>query len=279
MSAATAEPDTVDNATATRNRGRGRAGRLAQQWTVFAACVLVWQLAAASAQSLFFPTPLKIATHLWREWFSGPVTQLFLTDAAFHDILPSVGRLLLGWVLAGVIGVAFGLLIGRSSTVMAYVGPLLSFARSIPPPALVPVFMVLFGIGFTMQVATIVFGSIWPILLNSADGARAVDTTKVETARAFRVRRGLWIRGVVLPAALPKIFAGLRISLSLALIMMVISELVGATDGLGHAMQLAKFTFSYTQLWAGIVLLGILGYSLNAALMAVEKRVLRAVPQ
>ncbi len=269
-------------ATATAGTSAGRRGRvsgLAQQWAVFAACVVVWQLAAASAGSLFFPTPVEIVTHMWRTWFSGPVSQLFLTDAAMTDIVPSVGRLLLGWLLAGVIGVAFGFLIGRSSSAMAYVGPLLSFARSIPPPALVPVFLVLFGIGFTMQVATIVFGSIWPILLNSADGARAVDTTKTETARAFRIPRGLWIRSIVLPTALPKIFAGLRISLALSLIMMVISELVGSTDGLGHAMQLAKFTFSYTQLWAGIVLLGIIGYTFNAALMAVEKRVLGAVPQ
>lgn len=275
MSTATAETGTVGRATG----GRGKAVGMAQQWAVFAACVLLWQVATAAADSLFFPTPLRIATHMWREWFSGPVTQAFLTEAAFHDILPSVGRLLLGWLLAGMIGVAVGLVIGRSATAMSYVGALLSFARSIPPPALVPVFLVVFGIGFTMQVATIIFGSIWPILLNSADGARAVDTTKTETARAFRVGRRMWITGVVLPAALPKIFAGLRISLALSLIMMVISELVGSTDGLGHAMQLAKFTFDYPQLWSGIVLLGILGYTLNAVLMTVEKRVLRAVPQ
>lgn len=256
-----------------------RFGRAAQQWAVFFGCILLWQLATASARSAFFPTPLEIGTRMWRDWFSGPAAHLFLTEAAFGDILPSLGRLVLGWLLAGVVGVAVGLLLGRSGSAMAYCGALLSFARSIPPPALVPVFLVLFQIGFRMQLATIVFGAIWPILLNSADGARAVDGTKTETARAFRIPRGQWIRGVVLPAALPKIFAGLRISLSLALIMMVISELVGSTNGIGHAMQLAKFRFDYTQLWAGIVLLGVLGYVLNAALMAVEKRVLGALPQ
>ncbi|MDR7301536.1 ABC transporter permease [Haloactinomyces albus] len=260
-------------------RLRNRFGRLAQQWTVFFACVLGWQLATVSAQSLFFPTPLEIGTRMWSNWFSGPAGQVFLTDAAFADIFPSVGRLLLGWLLAAVVGVTVGLLLGRSHNAMAYCGPLLSFARSIPPPALVPVFLVLFSIGFRMQLATIIFGSIWPVLLNSADGARAVDTTKAETARAFRIPRGQWLRAIVLPTALPKIFAGLRISLSLALIMMVISELVGATNGIGHTMTLAQFRFDYTQLWAGIVLLGVLGYALNAALQTIEKRVLHAFPQ
>lgn len=271
---------TTDEGVARKRVARpARFGRVAQQWTVFVACVLGWQLAAASAGSVFFPTPLSIGARIRQDWFSGPVTRLFLTDAAFAEVLPSVGRLLLGWLLAGVVGVAVGLLLGRSRTAMAYCGALLSFARAIPPPALVPVFLVLFGIGFTMQLATIVFGTIWPIILNSADGARAVDTTRTETARAFRIPRGQWIRGVVVPTALPRIFAGLRISLSLALIMMVISELVGSTNGLGHAMQLARSSFDYTGLWAGLVLLGLLGYLLNAVLLSVEKRVLRAVPQ
>ncbi|RCW43584.1 ABC-type nitrate/sulfonate/bicarbonate transport system permease component [Halopolyspora algeriensis] len=256
-----------------------RFGRPAQQWGVLLACLLGWQLVTTPVQSVFFPTPLEIGARMWSNWFSGPASRMFLTEAVFTDILPSMSRLLLGWLIAAVVGVTAGLLLGRSGTAMAYCGALFSFARSIPPPALVPVFLVLFGIGFRMQVATIVFGVVWPVLLNSADGARAVDVTKTETARAFRIPRGQWIGSVVLPAALPKVFAGLRISLALALIMMVISELVGSTNGIGHAMQLAQFRFEYTQLWAGVVLLGVLGYALNAALTAVEKRVLRALPQ
>lgn len=269
----------TEQAPASPSGRRGRAYGFLGQWSVLAVCLLLWQLATKMSNSTFFPTPLEIATRMWRTWFDGPAGSAFLTEAAFTELFPSLGRLLLGWVLAGLVGSSIGLLLGRSRNALAYVGPLLSFARSIPPPALVPVFLVLFGIGFRMQLATIIFGSIWPILLNSADGARSVDTTKTETARAFRISRAQWLGSVVLPSAAPKIFAGLRISLALSLIMMVISELVGATDGLGHAMQLAQDRFDYTRLWAGILMLGVLGYALNAALSSIEKRVLRAVPQ
>ncbi|SFT44976.1 ABC-type nitrate/sulfonate/bicarbonate transport system, permease component [Actinopolyspora lacussalsi subsp. righensis] len=260
-------------------RTRGRLTGVALQLTVLVVCVLLWQSITVGGDSTFFPTPLQIVTRTWELWFSGGIGTLFLTEAAFDDVLPSIGRLLLGWLVAGVAGVALGLALGRSRNALAYIGPLLSFARSIPPPALLPVFMVLFSIGFKLQLATIVFGCVWPILLNSADGARSVDVTKTETARAFRISRPLWFGSVVLPSAVPKIFAGLRISLSLALIMMVISELVGASDGLGHAMVLARDQLDYEQLWGGIVLIGVLGYVLNAILSAVESRVLKAVPQ
>jgi ABC-type nitrate/sulfonate/bicarbonate transport system permease component len=125
-----------------------------------------------------------------------------------------------------------------------------------------------------MQLGVIVFGVVWPILLNSIDGARSVQTTQVETARAFRVSRRRWLLGVVLPAASPKIFAGLRISLALALILMVISELVGTSHGLGRALIDASAMFDIPEMWAVVVLLGILGYLLNALLLATERMAL-----
>ncbi|WP_017973094.1 ABC transporter permease [Actinopolyspora halophila] len=267
------------SASSANTRPHHRVTGVISQLGVLLGAVLLWQLFTVGNDSPFFPTPVRVVAEMWRMWFSGGLGTLFLTEAAFDDVLPSVGRLLLGWALAGVLGVGIGLLLGRSGNVLAYVGPLLSFARSIPPPALLPVFMVLFSIGFKLQLVTIVFGCLWPILLNSADGARSVDPVKTETARAFGISRASWLGSVVLPGALPKIFAGLRISLSLALIMMVISELVGASDGLGHAMMLARDQFDYAQLWSGIVLLGVLGYLLNTALSIVERRVLEAVPQ
>lgn len=267
----TAALDTVPNR-ADRTRLRGLGG----QWAVFAGCLVVWQLVTLAAQSPYFPTPLRISTVAWQQWFSAGAGQLFLTPAAYADILPSLGRLLLGWLSAALIGISAGMLLGRSRTALAYCGPLLAFARSIPPPALVPVFLVLFQLGLRMQLATIIFGALWPILLNTAEGARAVDQTKTDTARAFRIPRAPWLWHVVLPAALPKIFAGLRVSLSLALTMMVISELTGATNGIGYTMTIARDEFRYTEVWTGIVLLGVLGYTLNAILLAVQRRLLAA---
>ncbi|GAA3555365.1 ABC transporter permease [Amycolatopsis ultiminotia] len=259
-------------------RTRGRVGRgvggFARKWLLFVVLVLLWELVTRLTVSVFFPPPSEIAVAAAKLWFSGPASQLFLGDAVFDHILPSLGRVLGGWLLSVVVGVALGTALGRSRTGMDYVGPLFAFFRAIPPPALVPVFIVLFHIGPGMQVATIIFGSLWPALLNTVDGVRSVDKVKVETARAFRTPRRYWIGLVVLPAALPKIFAGLRLSLSISLILMAISELVGALNGIGYALLAAQQAYDYDQMWAWVVLLGILGYGFNAALLAIERRVL-----
>lgn len=251
-----------------------RLGRFAYRWLVFAGIVAVWQFAATAADDPFFPPPSTIANTAYHLWLTGPGSQLFLTDTVYEDVFASIGRILLGWAIAVVIGVGLGMLLGRSRTAMDYVNPLFAFARSIPSPALVPIFLVLLNIGTPAQLATIVFGVVWPILMNTVDGARSVDAVKVETARAFGLSRVQWTVGVVFPAALPKIFAGLRVALSLSLVLMVISELVASRNGIGAEMMIAQRMFDYPAMWAGIVLLGVLGYVFNAVLLAVENRAL-----
>ncbi|TWP52317.1 ABC transporter permease [Lentzea tibetensis] len=246
--------------------------RFLQRWTVFGGIVACWQLFAWLGDNPFFPPPSQILTAAWEWWVLEPSN---VTD----HILPSVGRLLTGWLVAAGIGISLGLLLGRSDTAMQYAGPLLTFLRSIPPPALVPVFLLLFKTGTSMQLATIVFGVLWPILLNSVDGARSVDVTKLDTSLVFQIPRAQWVLGVVLPAASPKIFAGLRVSLSLSLVLMVISELVGTDSGIGSQLMVAQREFDYTRMWAGIVLLGAIGYGLNTALLAVERRALAWQPR
>jgi ABC-type nitrate/sulfonate/bicarbonate transport system permease component len=253
---------------------RRRAAEIGGKWVVFACAVALWQLATVVAADPFFPTPLTIGETMVELWLSGPPAQLFLTQAVATDIVPSLLRLLLGWTLAGVIGVTFGLMLGRSEKAFDYFSPTLNFLRSIPPPALLPVFIVLFPFGTPMQLATIIFGIIWPILLNTIDGAHTLDETVVATTRSMRLSKPRFLATVVLPAALPKIFAGLRVSMSLALILMVISDLVGSSDGIGSQMILAQRNFNLPEMWAGIVLLGILGYVLNALLLAVQNRVI-----
>lgn len=246
----------------------------ARRWSLFLVAVVLWELAARLGQSPFFPPPTTILGSAADVWFSGPATRLFLGESVFTDVLPSLGRVFGGWAIAVVVGVGLGTALGRSRTGMDYVGPLFAFMRAVPPPTLIPVFLVLFSIGTPMKLATIIFGSVWPILLNTVDGVRSVSTTQHETARSFRTPRPYWIAMVVLPAALPKIFAGLRLSLSLALILMVVSEMVGATDGIGYELIFAQQRFDFEAMWAWIVLLGALGYGLNALLLMVERRML-----
>jgi ABC-type nitrate/sulfonate/bicarbonate transport system permease component len=253
---------------------RRRAMEVVGKWVVFSGFVAVWQLVTDTAGAPYFPTPRTIGETMADLWLSGPATHLFLTDAVAADIVPSLVRLLGAWAAAGALGIVIGLVLGRSERLYDYFSPSVSFLRSIPPPALIPVFLVLFPIGTPMQVATIILGVIWPVLLNTIDGARTLDTTVVETARSMRLSRPAFLAFVVFPAALPKIFAGLRVSLSLALILMVISELVGSTNGIGFQMISAQRNFSLPEMWAGIVLLGILGYVLNMLLVFVQNRVI-----
>jgi ABC-type nitrate/sulfonate/bicarbonate transport system permease component len=256
---------------------RGITG-FTQRWAVFVVAVVVWQLVTAAAANVWFPTPLEIARHGKELWLTAEDGGFGLSATVFDDILPSLGRVLGGWALAGLIGVGLGTALGRSRTGMHYVGPLFAFFRALPSPALIPVFIVLFGIESGMKLTLIVFGSIWPILLNTVDGVRSVDPVQTDTARSFRTPRVQWLTMVVLPAALPKIFAGLRLSLAIAVILMVVSEMVGTTSGIGYQLDHARAQFDFTTMWAWIVLLGIIGYGLNLAFLVVERWALRWQP-
>ncbi|WP_016696909.1 ABC transporter permease [Actinoalloteichus spitiensis] len=258
---------------------RRRARGFLERWLVFAGAVVVWEIVTRISDSVFFPPPSKIAQFCAELWFVAEPTQLFLADTVYEDILPSLARALGGWLITAVVGISLGLALGRSRIAYEYLNPLVTFLRSVPPPALIPVFMVAFGIGTEMQIATIVFGALWPVLLNSVDGARSVDRVKTDTARSFRISRAEWIRMVVFPAALPKIFAGLRTSLAISLILMVMSELVSSNHGIGYRIQLSQNTFSFDTMWAWLVLLGALGYLLNNALLALERRMLGWQPK
>jgi ABC-type nitrate/sulfonate/bicarbonate transport system permease component len=245
------------------------------RWVVLVGLIALWELVTRRAENPFFPQPSVIAEAIHERWLSGPASRLYLTDAVTEDLVPSLIRVLTGWGIAAVVGITFGVALGRSALLADYLTPVLHFLRAVPPPALLPVFIVLIGLGSSMQLAVIVFGIVWPILLNAADGARSVPATQVDTARVFRVSRTRWLFAVVLPSASPKIFAGLRISLSLSLILMVISEQVGASNGLGRSLVDAQRAFSLRDMWAVIVLLGVLGYLLNSLLLWLERRALR----
>lgn len=230
--------------------------------------LVVWHLAALLANDpVHWPTPPAIGRQLWTSWLANP-------RAWSESVAPSMWRLLAGWSAAVVVGVAVGALIGRSARVRDYLNPLIAFARSIPPPVLLPPFIVLLGIGDGMKVALIGVGVVWPILLNTADGVASVEPLLRDTGRAFRIGRRDTLARIILPAAAPRIFAGLRVSLSTAVILMVISELYATLDGIGFELVQAQRSFRMTDVWAIIVLLGMIGYALNAGLAWFERRAL-----
>jgi ABC-type nitrate/sulfonate/bicarbonate transport system permease component len=242
---------------------------VALQVAVIVGVLVIWKVWTEMADSLFFPPPNEVFAEVWNAWI------LDWSNTWQENLRPSLARLLVGFLLASAIGIGVGVAIGRSRTLGDYVEPVIHFIRSIPPPALLPLFLVLLGIDDTMKVVLIATGVFPPILLNTIEGVRSIDPLYLDTAKAYRISRFRQLTHVILPGAGPKIFAGLRISLSIAVILMVISELVAATNGVGFRILQAQRQFKMVDLWAGLVVLGALGLALNGVLALIERRVLR----
>jgi ABC-type nitrate/sulfonate/bicarbonate transport system permease component len=249
-----------------RPRGEGVGRRLILTLAPILAFVVLWQALASALHPLYFPTPVAISGELGRVWLTG--------TALRQDVAPSFVRVLLGWALAGVVGVPVGGALGLWPRAAGFVKPLIHYARAVPPPVVLPIFMIFFGVGDAMKVAFIAAGIVWPVLLNAAKGVESVDRLLLDTATVYGIRGGRRLVSVVAPAALPDILAGLRISLALAFVLMVISEMIAASGGIGYEILQSQAQFDVLDMWAGMVVLAVGGVVCNAALSAVERRVL-----
>ena len=218
------------------------------------------------APGFYVYTIPHMVREFWDTWFFAHFTS---------DLVPSVVHILLGFALCIVIGVALGLVIGSSRTLRMIVAPVLTFLRSLPGAALVPAAAVLFGLGSTMRVVIIVFVAIWPILLNTIDGVIELDPTVVDTARAYRVTGWRRLVYVTVPALTPRIAAAGRTSLAICILTMVISESVAAPRGIGFMLLQSENNFRIGEMWAVILLMGVLGLLFNTIYTLVERRVLR----
>jgi ABC-type nitrate/sulfonate/bicarbonate transport system permease component len=228
--------------------------------------LLGWQLWTASAHSIKFPrlsTILVEFQHLW------------LFSQFGTNVVPSLERVGLGFAIGVIAGVALGVPIGLSPVLRKLSMPHIEYWRAMPPPALLPISIILLkSIGDRQKISFIAFFCVFPVLLNTIDGVRGIDPTLIETARSYGVPRFQRIRRLVLPGALPQIMAGMRNSLALAVIMMVLAEYFSSTSGVGYVLLISKNTFQLGPMWAAIVLIGVLGYLLNLVFLLVERRVL-----
>jgi ABC-type nitrate/sulfonate/bicarbonate transport system permease component len=250
-----------------RRRSRGRRATLITLEVAGPLLVLAaWQVWTVRADSPYWPPLPDIGAALARRWFSA---------AAFPDLLPSVGRLLAGYGLGVAVGVGAGVAIGSSRLVAGLVDPIVQFLRALPAPVLLPFAVLTLGVGERMKVALIAVAVLWPVLLSTVDGVRGADPILLDTARTHQVPRWARLRHVVLPSALPSIFAGLRTSLAIALALMVISEMVASTSGIGYAVLEAQRTFAIPEMWAALIVVGILGNIATLAFTRFERRALR----
>lgn len=224
-----------------------------------------WWFLSAGSTSFFAPPLHDIVTTFGQLWFG---------DRLRTDVLPSLLRLSAGYGVAVVLGIGLGVLIGSSRRIRAFLEPGLEFFRAIPAPVLVPILMLVAGIGDTMKVLVIVSGCVWPVLLNTVEGVRAVDGVLSDTCRAYGIRGTSRLRHLVLRGASPQIMTGMRQALSVAIILMVISEMFAANQGLGFTIIQFQRGFAIPEMWSGILLLGIVGFVLSLGFRAAEARVL-----
>ncbi|MDX3588434.1 ABC transporter permease subunit [Streptomyces europaeiscabiei] len=227
--------------------------------------VTVWWLASDDSTDVYWPPLRTILTTFPDVWTA---------ERLRADVLPSLLRLSAGYALAAVAGIALGTVIGSYRRVRAVCEPVLEFLRAVPPPVLVPVIMLFAGIGDTMKIVVIASGCVWPVLLNTVEGVRAVDSVLSETARSYGITGVARLRNVVLRSASPQIFAGLRQALSIGIILMVISEMTASSNGLGHTIVQFQRSFAIPDMWTGILVLGLLGFLLSVVFRLVERRVL-----
>nr|BFE60190.1 ABC transporter permease [Dactylosporangium thailandense] len=232
-----------------------------------AVLLAVWWSASAGSVSFFWPPLSTIVQAFPETWFA--------EDPIMHDVLPSLTRLVLGYLIALVAGVGLGTAIGSSPTLRALSEPTLEFFRALPPPVLIPVIALFAGFtGWTPKLVTIALGCVWPILLNTVEGVRSVDEVLRDTARSYHLGRLATLRHVILRAASPRIATGARQALSIGVILMVISELFGANRGLGAAIVQFQRGFAIPQMWTGIILLGLIGVALSGLFRLVEHKAL-----
>ncbi|WP_308492523.1 ABC transporter permease [Microbacterium terrisoli] len=218
-----------------------------------------------TAGGFYFPPLQEVLVAFQKNWL---FTRIPL------DLVPSLVRLLSGFLIAVLIGVLLGVLLGRVAWLRRQTSPIIEFLRAIPPPALLPFTILAIGVDSSAKVALIAFVCVWPILLNTMDGVAGIEPTMAETAQVYHIPTIDALLHVQLRAASPQIFAGMRTALPLAIIMMVISEMVASTDGLGYFVLQAQRTFALADMWSGILLLGILGYLLNLVFTLIERGVL-----
>ena len=232
------------------------------------ALIGLWQLGADAGliSPVFFPGPDRSFGTLWEQ----------LHEPEFwHAFVETLRRMALGFVSAALIGIAAGALIGLSRNLRDYVEPTLELIRPLPASAVIPVFVLLIGLNERMIIAVIAFASLWPVLLGTVHGFKTVEPRLIEVSRLLHLSPLGLIFKIALPNAMPDIFAGLRLALTVSLILAVVTEMLSGMPGLGHNIIMAARSFRSADLYAGIIVLGAIGYLTNIALERLERHVLR----
>lgn len=229
------------------------------------ALLALWE--AAPRLGLVDATFLPPFSEVARAWW-GLLADGQLAEHTRASLTRSFG----GFALAVLVAVPLGLLIGWYRPVAAFLGPLLELFRNTAALALLPVFVLLLGIGETSKVSIVVYACVWPILLNTISAVGNADPTLIRLARSMDLSTPRLFQKVILPASVPAVFTGIRLAGAVSILVLVAAEMIGAKAGLGYLINASQFNFAIPQMYAGIVTISVIGVAFNQLLVAVERR-------
>ena len=235
--------------------------------SVLLALAVLWEVLVRFkvAEIQFLPAPSEIVTAAQDALAGGEL---------LGRIAHTLGVTILGWGIASTIGVALGLLLGLSPLAYRYSMTSFEVTRAIPPITFVPAALLVFGFSLKMELVLVIYGGIWPVLINTIGGVRSIAPELRDVGRMLRLSRLETIRKVVLPAALPAILVGLRLALSLCLVLAIVAEMVGNPAGIGNGLISARQALQPALMFVYVIVAGLLGVALNAGLRASARALL-----
>lgn len=239
--------------------------RFVTSWIAVAVLLAFWQVAPSAGwvDRTFLP-PLSNVLHAW--W------QLADSGELWTDVHASLQRSLTGFGLALLFGVPLGLLIGWYPLAAELLSPVFAIFLNTAAIALLPVFTLILGIGETSKISIILYASMWPILYNTISGVRNVEPLLIKSARSLGLSHIRMFQKVILPAAVPTIFTGVRLAGAASILVLVTTEMVGAKAGLGYLILNSQYNFQIPQMYAGILTVSAIGVGFNYLLLSLERR-------
>lgn len=250
------------------SRTGGVLRQLLARYGVIVSFLVLWQVSSTRGwvNPAVFPPLDVILSALWNGIASG---------ALLDDIAISFQRSGIAFVTAVVVGIPLGLFMGQIRAVEQALDPILQLFRQTSALALYPVFILLMGLGETSKVFVIFWATLFPILLATIGGVKEVDKKLIEMARTYGAGPLTIFRRVILPASVPAIFVGLRLSATTALLLLIAAEMIGANKGIGFQVMNAQYNFQIPLMFAAILLLAFLGLAANALLVLLQRRLCR----
>jgi NitT/TauT family transport system permease protein len=248
-----------------RDRIRRPATKLVRRSIAIVVFLLLWELLPryGPLDPVFVP-PLSEVFGAW--W------TLLTNGVLAEHTAASLQRSAIGFTLAVLIGVPLGLLLGWYNRLADLLDPLLELFRNTAALALLPVFVLILGLGETSKISLVLYACVWPILLNTVSGVRHVDPLLIKSARSLALDQRALFTKVILPAALPSVFTGVRLAAAYSILILVAAEMVGAKAGLGYLINYSQSNFQIQNMYAGIITISVIGVGINLALLRLERR-------